>query len=265
MSLLRKTRLIIVSMGILWWLPLAEKHSELLSFLSQLLSHFSLSFQSDTTLTIKVTENQDHCWKCYKNYWVVTSFVGTIIFIQESQQSFYSCVSFTDFSGAYSWKHLFSAAWCVIHTSHNALLTLWVTAPAQFTRPCSLQCQEECRRRLTTSSWVAALSWFCSSEPTYGSCSQSESGGTWHLCPGKQSYITTPTLQTSQWRTQMSFSKANNPQLLLKTSHPHYQNFSKVRAGSEIHGLNMAFQTLFKAILLDWNASPASEVYSKGG
>lgn len=58
----------------------------------------------------------------------MTSFVGIMIFNQELQQSFNPDVSFMDFSTDYLWKYLFSAAWCVIHTYHNALLTLWITA-----------------------------------------------------------------------------------------------------------------------------------------
>lgn len=226
MSILRETRLILTSVGILWWLPLLEKSYKLLSFLSQLQSSLKAL---KVTWTIKVPENPDHSLKCYKKS-PGSDFIQHMIFIQELQQSFNPSVM--DFHGFFSWLFMKILVLCClvcVHAYHNALLTLWVTAPAQFTRPCSIQCQEECRRRLTTSSWVAALSWFCSSEPTYGSCSQSESGGTWHLCPGKQSYITTPTLQllgTSQYRIQMSSSKANNPQLLLKTSHFHYQSFS---------------------------------------
>lgn len=54
------------------------------------------------------------------------------------------------------------------------------------------------------------------------------------------------TTWTSQHTIQMSFSKAKNPQLFLKTSHFCYQSFSKVRAGPETHGLNTAFKILSK-------------------
>lgn len=135
------------------------------------------------TWTIKVPENQDHSLKCYKNCLAVTSFIGRPRFLSKSykQQPFYPGVSFTDFSVIYeNTCSLLPGVWYTPITMHSS----------NSERQPQHSLQEQCRRRLTTSSWVAALSWFCSSEPTYGSCSRSESGGTWHLCPGKQSYIT---------------------------------------------------------------------------